>query len=477
MLSLFLRVKIMSTTLNVMGPLVVGDPFDPGSARNEQAWEDFRREIEIVRDAGAECITTDLWWAVIEPEDGKFDWSYADRLASTIIGAGLKWIPILSFHSCGGNTGDDVLVPFPRWVYMKLARSIKYGIPRDVMFVSEQGNACTEYISFWCTDAAMPLYRRFIQRFKRHFSHLSEHIPEIDIGLGPAGEARYPSYNKHDRGTDCPDVGALQCYSTVAQTDFRRYVFEKYGDIGEIDRNWFTAIAEGAKLAPPDDAPQFRQRADHCSVYGLDLFDWYAASLRDHVRKVVTCAIDVLLSENSAFKGVDIGIKVPGVHWRTGFVNGHVIEFGDRMAELNAGLFARDKQSAYLDLSKAIGYRPLMKEVKALSDLANGQLVLHFTCLEMPDGKGGRLYNSLAHSLVKWLAEVAHEEGVRIKGENALAGSLYDYEAWECLKSHLFADFPYQGLTLLRLKTIAETPTILKRLEDLRHGKAKLSFF
>lgn len=50
-------------------------------------------------------------------------------------------------------------------------------------------------------------------------------IAEINVSLGPAGELRYPSYNLHDWG-NYPNRGTLQCYSPLAEQDWRRYLVE-----------------------------------------------------------------------------------------------------------------------------------------------------------------------------------------------------------------------------------------------------------
>ena len=73
-----------------------------------------------------------------------------------------------------------------------------------------------------------------MQAFRDHFAPRAGLIDEINISLGPAGELRYPSYNAHDWG-NYPNRGTLQCYSPLAEKDWRRYLKTKYGNIAALN--------------------------------------------------------------------------------------------------------------------------------------------------------------------------------------------------------------------------------------------------
>ena len=211
--------KSRAITINVMAPLVVGDPKDINSGASQAAWQTFEQHLRDIKALGVEAVSTDVWWGLVEPSEGNFDWSYYDHLSDVIINAGLEWVPILSFHQCGGNIGDDVYVPLPGWIWSRLA-SIAGCSVRDLKYVSEQGNACDEYISAWATQYALPFYQKVMTAFRNHFAAKAGQIAEVNISLGPAGELRYPSYNSHDQNTDYPTRGALQCYSRLAVQSF-----------------------------------------------------------------------------------------------------------------------------------------------------------------------------------------------------------------------------------------------------------------
>ena len=60
---------------------------------------------------------------------------------ATITAAGLDIAPILSFHQCGGNVGDDCDVPLPPWLWRKYANRTLDGVrigPDGLKHRSEQ---------------------------------------------------------------------------------------------------------------------------------------------------------------------------------------------------------------------------------------------------------------------------------------------------------------------------------------------------
>src|SRR5262249_14823274 len=148
------------------------------------------------------AVSTDVWWGLVEKSERQYDWRYYDKLSDHIIKAGLKWIPIISLHQCGGNIGDDVTVLLAQWLWAKLAKKLASGDINAEKYVSEQGNTSNEYVAVWATHLVLEDYVAFFAAFQAHFAAKSKHVAEVNISLGPAGELRYPSYNSHDKGTD-----------------------------------------------------------------------------------------------------------------------------------------------------------------------------------------------------------------------------------------------------------------------------------
>src|ERR1700683_3953048 len=80
----------------VMGPL--------GQVTN---WDQFRNQLLSAKAMGIKAVTTDVWWGLVEAREGEFDWAYYEQYAKVVEECGLKWIPILSFHSAGKTVGDN----------------------------------------------------------------------------------------------------------------------------------------------------------------------------------------------------------------------------------------------------------------------------------------------------------------------------------------------------------------------------------
>ncbi len=445
------------TKINAMAPLLIGDPKDPNGEASKQAWDNFSRLLAEGKKVGIDGISTDVWWGVIEPKQGQFDWRYYDKLSTQIISKGLNWVPILSFHSAkaGGNIGDNVDVPVPFWVWNKVASQLGSSDPRAGMFKSEQGNYSSEYVQFWADKHSVPLYKDVMTAFGKQYAGKAQHITEINISLGPAGEARYPSYNHHDQHVGYPSRGALQSYSDLAKADFKNWVMAKYGDFASVEKAWGGKVVN---IEPPVNAEAFFRDKIHTNTqYGKDYFDWYNGTLVKHIQTAMAPAFEVF-GPNSAFKNADIGMKIPGIHWRIGTNAGDHVIMSDRLAELTAGMITTSGNDWTSD-ALGRGYRPLLSGIsEVMKNPGGNRLMLHFTALEMPDGQDANMNaKAMPYTLANWVGAEAQRQGIRLKGENALGGTLANPNSWNILASHLkLPGQPgyYQGLTLLRLSDV-----------------------
>ena len=291
---------------------------------------------------------------------------------------------------------------------------------------------------------------------------------EINISLGPAGEARYPSYNHHDQNVGYPTRGALQCYSDLAKADFKDWVMKKYGSFDGVNKAWGGHVEN---IEPPVDANGFFNNKVHTDTqYGRDFFDWYNGTLINHIQTVMGTALDVY-GTNPDYKNVNIGMKIPGIHWRIGTNDGDHVNMGDRLAELNAGMITTSHNDWASD-ELGHGYRPLLSGIKQLMSKPGGdRLMLHFTALEMPDGVDGNMgANAMPYTLANWVGQEAQRQGIPLKGENALGGNLGSDNAWKIMASHLrLPGQPgyYQGLTLLRLSDVLGSDAARHNIEIL----------
>jgi hypothetical protein len=466
-----------NTTISAMAPLVVGDPHNFESAESKAAWAELDHDLAEAKLLGLDAISTDVWWSLVEPRKGEFDWSYYEKLAEHIKKSGLKWTPILSFHQCGGNIGDTVNVPVPDWVWAELAAKARTGNPDALKYVSEQGHSSPEYISVWATELALDHYAEVMRQFQEHFAHFAPYIAEINVSLGPAGELRYPSYNSHDVGTGYPTRGALQCYSELAKDSFREAMLKKYNrDINAVAAAWGIPGLTVDKIHPPDDAAGFFARDDHLNTqYGRDLIDWYNQSLIDHGDRMMSLALKVFAANDAPFAGIDLGAKVPGVHWRVGERHGDKIVLGDRLAEVTAGLIRTSSGDWYKD-EDGRGYRGLVSMFHKLQPAHPGTgtaVVPSFTALEMPDGQDGPSARSLPHTVAIWFGQEALRQELTARAENALEGNLKNPYDWDNMRSLLLLPGQtgyYQGLTVLRLHTAVNDPVARAKISEIIHA-------
>jgi len=413
---------------NLMAPLHVND------------WNAFEYELKIAKDMGADGISVDVWWGDVEKNaDNQFDWSYYDTIFQKIENAGLRVVPIMSFHQCGGNVGDDYTAYLPSWVWSKYKGSNFGGLTlseNDLKYVSELGNVSNEYMSLWVDELVNNEYTDFMNSFEAQYSSKASLFMELNVSCGPAGELRYPSYNSHDAGntySGYPNKGYLQSYSDIAKEDFRDSMISKYGSLSGVNQAWGLSMNSISEITPPSDGSSFFYDSSKPYLntqYGRDFIEWYNLELVEHGSRMLTYADNAF---DGALNNIPLGIKIPGVHWQ---INNSEYP---RTAEINAGLISTDFSSG-----NSYGYGKIMDMVSDFSSPAT----LHFTCLEMSD------YNSEATSkpktLVGWIGDSAHTKGIDLKGENALNGGNDGSDFWNNINDAI-QNHNYSGLTLLRI--------------------------
>jgi hypothetical protein len=441
-------------------PVKVVDVMAPLFMTNEDQWADFELRLGEACRMGVTAVSVDVWWGVVQAQRGVDDWRYYDRIVEVIRKHGLKWVPILSFHQCGGNVGDTCDIPIPPWIWQAMGEEHP---GRNLRYVSEKGRTSEEYVSLWADDVVKSYYKAFMEKFVGHFHARPDDwaaIEAVDIGLGPAGELRYPSYALSD-GWDYPHRGYFQAYSDDAQAAFRQEMVRQHGSLEEINNAWYKGqpdkfLGDLTAIRPPSDssldlgqAEAFVARRDYVvTAYGRDFVDWYNQALLAHGRRILDLAEAVFAGALPA--DVPFGVKVPGIHWQM-----DSDAAAPRIAEMTAGLVPA---SAVYDTDAAgHGYNALMAMLAAQA-AGRRRLVLHFTCLErdnmvLDDGKKA---HSLAHSLVFWVGRAAARAGVPLMGENARNDPLHTGHGWDNLQS-VFCSADYTGLTVLRLDDVTGT--------------------
>jgi hypothetical protein len=217
-------------------------------------------------------------------------------------------------------------------------------------------------------------------------------IVDIEVGLGPAGELRYPSYPEI-QGWVFPGIGQFQCYDKYLAADF------KAAAAAAGHPEWELPANAGELNDTPDDTGFF---AAECGTYlteqGRFFLTWYSSRLIEHGDRVLDEA-------NRAFLGCEVKLaaKVSGIHWWYRHPS-HAAELAAGYYNLPAG---RD------------GYGPIARML-ARHDGA----VLNFTCAEMRDSEQPEAAMSSPEELVRQALSAGWREGIDVACENAL--SRYD---------------------------------------------------
>jgi len=430
-------------TAAVMAPLDIRDAAD---------MQAFQNRLGEAKDLGVNAVSVDVWWGKVERNgDQQFDWAYYDQVFNLIRQAGLKIVPILSFHQCGGGPGDDCDIRLPNWLWSHFTAA---GLSADdLKYESETGRIQDDAIVPWATatPAVLDQFREFMQAFATHFAPIAASFVEINVSLGPTGELRYPAYNGAD-GWHYPDRGNFQAYSRLAQRHFREWALARFGGLDGVASRWNLRLANPEDIRAPGGelpagsgrrAQTFVDDNDHLdTVYGRDFIDWYNQSLIDHGRRV-------LLAADGAFGGplenIPLGMKLPGIHWQ-------ILPCSPRprIAEITAGLVRTSLNTQAR--TDAYGYLSIVKMIEEVKQQIGRDVILHFTAAEMENDPGCGAGNSMAADLVFWISEAARDRHITHKSENALAcvDAPNDNRTWDQIRN-VFSHAPYQGFTLLRL--------------------------
>ncbi|MGO4544646.1 family 14 glycosylhydrolase [Paenibacillus sp. 2TAB23] len=371
-------------------------------------WNAFKNQLITLKNNGVYALTTDIWWGDVEAAgDNQFDWSYYKTYANAVIESGLKWVPILSTHTCGGNPGDDCNIPIPSWLWSK-------GTADEMKYKSESGYVNNEALSpFWSGISTQ--YTELYASFAQNFASYKPVISKIYLSAGPSGELRYPSYY-NSAGWSYPSRGKFQVYTDTAKAAFRTAMTTKYGSLTGVNQAWGLQLTNVSQINPPSDGDSFYATGGYQSNYGKDFLAWNQSVLENHLGVIGAAAHSQL---DSTF-GVRIGAKISGIHWQM------------------------NNPSAPHSAEHAAGYYNYNGIIQKFKD---SDLDLTFTALEMYDSGTAPAY-SQPSTLVDTVSSIANVKGVRLNGENALPTGSFQKIEEQIMK------WSYNGFTLLRLANV-----------------------
>jgi beta-amylase len=350
----------------------------------------LKANLQTLKNGGIDGVMSDVWWGIVE-RDGprQYNWSAYIELVELVASVGLNIQFVTSFHKCGTNVGDQCYIPLPQWVV-----DIGQQNP-DIWYRDSSGGADDEYLSLGVDNQPLFAGRTAVECYSDYFvsmeatfrSYLQRGIiNQIQVGLGPAGEMRYPSYQT-SKWNYC-GIGEFQCYDKYMLANL------KQAAANASHPEWG---------APPNNAGNYNSMPyqtgffsdgtpnNYASPYGAFFLSWYTAQLLAHGDTILRQAVSVF----RRYPTLSVAAKVAGIHW---WYNSD-----SHAAECTAGYYNTNQNNAYLQVAKM---------------LSKYGVHFDFTCLEMTNTPNN--CGSEPETLVQQTRLAANAVAIGYDGENAL---------------------------------------------------------
>lgn len=347
--------------------------------------------LMALKSVGVEGVMVDIWWGLVEREaPGEYNWSAYRELLEMVRKRGLKVQAVMSFHKCGGNVGDSVSIPLPKWVVEEIDRD------NDLAYTDQWKRRNYEYISLGCDNlpvlkgrTPVQCYADFMRSFKESFDDLmSETVVEIQVGMGPAGELRYPSYPESNGTWKFPGIGAFQCYDKYMLANLKATA----ETTGKKEWGYGGPNGAGDYNSWPEETEFFRREGGWNSPYGEFFLQWYSNMLLNHGERILAEAESIFHNSGTKVSG-----KVAGIHWHY-LTRSHA-------PELTAGYYNTRDRDGYLPIAQMFGRHGV---------------VFNFTCIEMKDVEQPEDAKCSPEKLIKQVIHATRKARIPLTGENAL---------------------------------------------------------
>ncbi|KAK3030636.1 hypothetical protein RJ639_035840 [Escallonia herrerae] len=293
--------------------------------------------------AGVEGVVMEIWWGIVERDvPGVYDWQGYVEIVKLARRCGLKVRAVIAFHQCGTGPGDPFWIPLPRWVLQEIDKD------PDLAYSDRFGRRNMEYISLGCDilpvlhgRSPIQAYADFMRNFRDTFrSFLGGLITGVQVGMGPAGELRYPSCPSQKLGWAwrSRELGDFQCYDKYMLASLNVCARE----IGM--REWENGgpIGAGNLMHNPENTEFFRSDGSWKTPYGEFFLEWYSRMLLQHGERICREA-------ETIFRGTEVSTssKVAGIYWH--------YDTPSHPSELTAGYYNTSSRDGYLPIARMFG--------------------------------------------------------------------------------------------------------------------------
>ncbi|CAG7897793.1 unnamed protein product [Brassica rapa] len=226
------------------------------------------------------------WWGLIE-KDGpmKYNWEGYATLIQMVQMHGLKLHVVMPFHQRGRNVGDFCSIPLQPWVLEEISKN------PDLVYTDKSG-------------------RRNPESFRERFRNYIE--VEIQVGMGPCGELRYPSYpesNGTRRFSGIGEISAMKRYVKLVRY-YRRFKHMLNHQSRRLTRGTSGPHDAGEYKNLPEDTEFFQERWNSIYKYGKFFMDWHSGKLLEQGHKLLASAKAIFQGTGAKLSG-----KVAGIYW------------------------------------------------------------------------------------------------------------------------------------------------------------------
>ncbi len=207
-----------------------------GGDYNPEQWRDtpevWEEDMRLMRLAGINEATVGVFsWAVLEPEEGKFDFSFLDTVLDKIAANGGK---VILATPSGAR---------PRWLAEKYPEVLRTEKNREKNIFGERHNHCL----------TSPIYREKVRIMDEALAKRYAHHPAV-IAWHLSNELNG------------------ECHCALCQRAFRQWLQNKYGTLEKLNFTWWTSFwSHNYTSWEQIESPS--PRGD-MGVHGLNL-DWY----------------------------------------------------------------------------------------------------------------------------------------------------------------------------------------------------------